>query len=187
MAIPGRAARMEAVMDWMNEISGMLSQYTGTGGNQPSQDVGDHFDQFTQAAPTSALADALSAAFRSDQTPPFAQMASQLFGQSNSTQQAGMLNTLIGSLGPGLMSQLFQQGGASSLAGLLGSGTSQLTPQQAAQVSPEMVQQIAAHAEKQNPGIIDTISGFYAEHPALVKGLGAAALTVALSSMSRRR
>ena len=60
----------------------------------------------------------------------------------------------------------------------------ELTPDQAAQLSPEQVQQIATHAEQHNPGIVDTVSGFYAQHPQLVKTLGSAALTVALAGIA---
>ena len=43
---------------------------------------------------------------KSDQTPPFAQMVAQMFGQANSQQQAGMLNQLLASLGPGALAAL---------------------------------------------------------------------------------
>ena len=48
----------------------------------------------------------LSEAFASDQTPAIGNMVGQLFGQSNSSQQAGVLNQLIGALGPGVMAGL---------------------------------------------------------------------------------
>ena len=58
-----------------------------------------------------------------------------------------------------------------SLAKLLpsSSGTPQITPDQAAQLTPEQVQQIAAHAEQHNPTVIDKMGGFYAQHPCLVQ------------------
>jgi len=61
-----------------------------------------------------------------------------------------------------------------------------LTPQQAAQVSPEVVQQLAAHAEKSDPSLIDKASAFYSEHPALIKTLGGAALTIAMAKMAEK-
>ena len=42
---------------------------------------------------------------------------------------------------------------------------------------------IAAHAEKKDPTIMDRAGEFYAQHPDLVKGLGAAALAIALGRM----
>ena len=59
-----------------------------------------------------------------------------------------------------------------------------VTPEQASQLTPEQVQAIASHAEQHSPGIIDKMSGFYAQHPGLIKTLGSAALTIALSSMA---
>ncbi len=45
----------------------------------------------------------------------------------------------------------------------------------------------ATQAEKKDPSIIDHVSNFYAEHPTLVKTLGAAALGIALSQIAKRQ
>jgi hypothetical protein len=91
-------------------------------------------------------------------------------------------------MGPGLLSSL--AGGAlgnlGGLGGLLGGGSQpQVTPEQASQMTPEQVQQIAAQAEQHNPGIVDRMGDFYAEHPTLVKTLGGAALAIALGHMAQ--
>ena len=78
----------------------MLTQAV-SGGSGPQQ-----FEQVAQNAPNDVLAKGLSAAFASDQTPAIGNMVGQLFGQSNGTQQAGMLNQLLGALGPGVMAGL---------------------------------------------------------------------------------
>src|ERR687887_666128 len=121
-------------INWMNEIGELLGQYSGKTDQQAPDTVNDDFDQFAQKAPRPALAGGLAEAFRSDQTPPFGEMLGHLFGQSNAPQRAGILNTLIGALGPSVMAQLASQKGASGLAGLLGSGEREVTPQQAEQV-----------------------------------------------------
>ena len=77
-------------MDWMNQLSGILQQYSGAQPTQAPDTVHDDFDQFAQNAPQSALADGLAAAFRSNQTPAFGQMVSQLF--SNAGGQLKLLN-----------------------------------------------------------------------------------------------
>jgi hypothetical protein len=135
-----------------------------------------------QAAPPQVVGQGIAEALRSDQTPPFSQMVGQMFGQANSQQQAGMLNQLLASLGPAALAGI--AGG--SLAKLLpaSGGTPQVTPDQAAQLSPEQVQQIAAHAEQHNPTIIDKMGGFYAQHPALVQTIGSAALTIVLAKIA---
>jgi hypothetical protein len=172
-------------MDWMNQVSGLLQQYQNAQPNNAPDTVHNDFDQFAQAAPHSALADGLAAAFRSDQTPSFGQMASQLFGQSNGQQRAGILNTLISTLGPTIVSQILTRHGGSGLAGLLGGGQQQVTPEQAEQVSPETLQGIADEAANQDPSVIDSISNIYAQHPTLIKTLGGAALTIALAKIAQ--
>ncbi|HEY6188355.1 MAG TPA: hypothetical protein VIW80_11775 [Pyrinomonadaceae bacterium] len=173
-------------MDWMNQLSGILQQYNGAQPGQAPDTVHDDFDQFAQAAPQSALADGLAAAFRSNQTPAFSQMVAQLFGNASGQQRAGILNTLIATLGPTIAAQVFSQGGSSGLAGLLSGGQREVTPEQAEEVSPEAVREIAEHAERKDPSVVDQLSNFYAEHPTLIKTLGATALTIALAKLAQR-
>jgi len=168
-------------MSWMNMLGGLVQQFAG--GQASPEDAERHFDQISQAVPSGTLGSSLADAFRSDQTPAFGQLASQLFGNSNGQQKAGMLNSLIAAAGPALMS-----GGAGALLSqLTGGGQRPITPQEAEQVSPEVVNQLATHAEKHDPSVVDQISGFYAEHPTLVKSLGGAVLAVALAKLADRQ
>lgn len=158
-----------------SNLSGLFQKIT-SGDANPEQ----HFDQVAQAVPSSSLASGLAAAFRSNETPPFSQMASQLFSKGNGTQQASVLNTLLSSVGPGMLASL----GGGGLASLLQSGQKSVTPEQAANIDPSEVQKLAEHAEQHNPSIIDRVSEVYAQHPALIKGLGAAALGIAMKKIS---
>jgi hypothetical protein len=174
------------------DLGSLLQQFIG-GGAAPAQ-AETHFDQAAQNAPTSVLSSGLAAMFRSDATPAFGQMAGQLFGQANPNQQAGMLNSLIAGMGPTVLASLLTKGGSGSggLGGLLGqptggaNATPTITPDQASQLTPDQVQVIASHAEQANPGIIDQMSDFYAQHPTLVKTVGGAALSIALAKMAER-
>ena len=152
------------------------------------QSVNEDFQQAAQQAPPEHLAAGLANAFRSDQTPPFENMISNLFGQSNGEQRAGILNRLLGAAGPtapsGLIGGGMGGGLLSGLSGLLGSH-GQVSPEQANQVSPEAVQELAKHAQQQNPSIIDQASQFYAQHPTLVQALGAGSLALIMSHISR--
>jgi hypothetical protein len=170
-------------MGWTNEIENILQRYSGQGGAAAAGAASPHedFQQVAQSAPPDLLAGGISQAFRSEQTPPFAEMLSNLFSQSDPSQRAGLLNRLLGSLGPGATSALPGLGGLSSMF----SGGN-VTPEQASQVSPSQVQQIAAHAEKQNPSIVDEVSSFYAQHPQVMKAAGGLALSIALQHMLRR-
>ena len=124
-------------MGFMNEIGSLLQQYKG-GSASPSGNVEQDFQQVSQAVPRSTVSNALSDAFRSDQTPPFGQMVSQMFGQSNGEQRAGILNQLIAGAGSSALSGGLL-GGLSSLL----QGRSTVTPEQAQQVSPAVVQGLA--------------------------------------------
>ena len=163
----------------------MLKQYTSGGAAaQPAPDVHAHFDQVAQAAPKSVIAEGLAAAFNSDKTPAFGQMLSSLFSNSTGDQKVGMINQLLSSISPSSLTQILSGAG---LAGLLGAGKTQLTPDQAQKLSPEVVQQLATHAQSSNPSVVESVSNFYAQHPTLVKTLGGAALTVALAKIAERQ
>jgi len=170
----------------MDALGGLVSQMGG--GEDDHQKAEKGFDDIAGMLPSGALADGLSAAFRSDQTPPFSDMLGQLFGNSGGGQRASMLNSLLATAGPLLLAKLTSGGGLSSLTNVLGGAfshgsTPQLTEAQAAQVSPEDVTVLAKNAEKHDPSIIDRMSEIYAEHPTLIKTLGGAALAIALTKI----
>jgi hypothetical protein len=108
-------------------------------------------------------------------------MVGSMFGNSNPEQKAGLLNQLAQSVGP----QLLASGALGSLGNLLGGGA-RITPEQASQVDSGEVQQAAEHAQQHNPSIVDEASSFYAQHPTLVQGLGAAALGLMMSHMTKK-
>ena len=166
------------------DLGNLLQKYLNPSA-APSADASAHFDQVAQHASPEVMGQGISDALRSDQTPPLGQMVSSIFSNANPQQQAGMLNQILGSLGPGALSSL--GGGAlGGLAGALGGARPQVTPEQASQISPQQVQDLANHAEKTSPDIFDKLGSFYAEHPQLVKTLGSAALTIALAKMANR-
>jgi hypothetical protein len=170
-------------MTLLDQVTSVLKQYTG--GTTPNvANATEHFDQVAQGTPHNVIAEGLSAAFHSDQTPAFGNMVSGLFSQSNGEQKAGMLNQLIGSVGPGVLAQM---AGGGALASLLGGGAKEITPQQAQNISPDLVQQMAAHAQNADPSIVDKASAFYAQHSTLVKTLGGAALSIALAKVAERQ
>lgn len=148
-------------MDWMNAIGDIVQRYSGQGGGTAAAPQNPHedFQQVSRTAPPDVVANGLSQAFRSDQTPSFPEMIANLFNHSDPNQRAGLLNRL---------------------------GGGQMSPQQAQQVSPGQVQQMAEHAQNTNPGIVDEVSRFYAQHPDVVKAMGGLALSIALQHMLRR-
>jgi hypothetical protein len=164
------------------DLGNLLQQYLGGAPNANAGRAYDDFDQVAQNAPRAAMAQGVTEALRSDQTPPFAQMVSQLFDKSDATQRAGMLNQLLRGVGPGLLASV--AGGA---LGNLFRGSEQpaaITPEQAAVMTPEQVKQLAEEAEKENPSIVDRMGDFYAENPTLVKTIGGAALAIVLGRIA---
>ena len=156
---------------------GILDTLTQALSNQPGA---PQFNDVAQSAPPDALAKGLSAAFSSNQTPDIGNMVSQLFGQSTGAQQAGMLNQLLGTLGPGVMAGL--AGGA--LGNIMKPGQTQITPQQASKLSPQQVQDVVNHADDVHPGgVADQLGAFYAQHRGLINTLGGVAATVAMMKM----
>ena len=156
-----------------NPIETLLQQITGQGSAPMAPEARDQFQQIAQSASPDELSQGLSDAFKSDQTPPFAQMVAQLFGQADNQQKAGMVSALLGALGGGTNPALSQAG-------------IDATPEQAPQLSTDQVQQIATQAEQSDPGIVQQMSAFYAKHPQLVQSLGAAAMAIVLGRMRSR-
>ncbi|HET9650756.1 MAG TPA: hypothetical protein VFP36_01130 [Usitatibacter sp.] len=145
------------------------------GSNDPTQ----HLDQAVQQAPNEVVASGISEAFKSDRTPDIGSMVGQLFEKSNATQQAGMLNSLIATLGPAVVASL--AGG--TVGKVMEPGQAQVTPQQASQLTPQQVQAVVNHANEVHPGIADSLGSFYANHKGLVNTLGGIAASIVLMKM----
>jgi hypothetical protein len=118
-------------MEWMKDLGPVLDRYAnaGSGGAAVPDTVDDDFERMSRTAPPDALSDGLAAAFRSDQTPPFAQMAAQMFGRANPSQRANILNMLLATVGPMVLQQILNKrrtAGAPSQAGTGGGGLSDI-------------------------------------------------------------
>jgi hypothetical protein len=157
-------------MGLLDNMKGMLAQY-GAGTASEANAEAD-FHQVAQSADAGTLAQGIGAIMRSDQTAPFSQLVSQLFANGSGEQKEGMLKTLLGAAPADVQGQL---------AGLLGGGAAGAS----ATPSSETVASVAKRVEQSNPGVVDTMSSFYAQHPTLVKTLGSAAMMVALRRIAQ--
>ena len=162
-------------MAFFNDLKQMLNQYTS--GAAPSGDTGAHFQQVAESVDRGTLAQGIAAAMRSDDTPPFSQLVSQLFASGSGEQKLAMLNTLFSSVPADVRAQL-----PSMIPGL-GAATS---PTSAQAVTPDAVQQLAEHAEQHDAGIVDRMSALYAAHPGLIKTLGSTAMLIAMRAIAQR-
>jgi hypothetical protein len=173
-------------MGLMGMLGGILQECESSGQTPPN--LTQHMDNAATAIPQGALGDVLSHVFSSSnsaQTGGFGQMLGGLFGQSPSGTQANVLNQLITAAGPNVLSSIMGSGALGGLAGVLGGSTPrQLSPDEAAQVPPSEVQQLAQHVQQSNPGVIDKMSEIYSAHPTLVKTLGTGAMMLALRKIS---
>ena len=167
----------------LTDLIGIFEQYRNASVEDPPKNVQQDYQMAAEAIPPSHLADALSEAFRSRDTPPFSQMLTNLFANSTPDQRAGILNHLLSAVGPLALGSL----GLGSLGGSLRSGNARVSADQAKQISSEDVQQLAERAEKQNPSIIDHAGQFYSQHPKLVQALGAGSLAFIMSHLSKKR
>ena len=182
----------------LGDIGRILDQYAD---RQDLNGSDDDFDQVAQSAPSSAVSQGVAEAFRSDQTPPFPNMLGQMFGRADSGTQASILNNLIAAAGPAILAGALGRGGGAGmgglggiLGGLLGGGggfgqgqVPQVTPEQASQVPPDVVEELAREAQQKDPNVVDRVSDFAAQNPMLVKGLGAVALGIALKHLAGQK
>jgi hypothetical protein len=174
-------------MDWLNQITDIMDKYGSRNSATVPGSVDADFDRFRQHAPATTLSEGLSEAFRSRDTPPFATMLSQLFGRSPAAQKTNVLNTLVATLGPALVSQLLAKHGANRAAQELQGGNTRISPEVAEHIPSNSIEALAAEAEKKDPSVVDRIGKFYAEQPALIKTLGGLALTVAMAKVAQRQ
>ncbi len=170
-------------MTLLDDLGGLVNRFAS--GNARDEDVHEAYDQVATRVPHGTLAEGLGDAFRSDQTPPFEQMVSGLFAQSSPDQKAALLKQLLGSLDPATVSRILGSLGLGGVASSVASGS--VTPEVAQRVPPEAVQDLAEQAARKDPSIVDKAAGFYAQHPTLVKAIGAGALALLLSRISQAR
>lgn len=162
----------------------ILAQYAQGGSVASAAHAGLHFDELAAHAAPDAVGGGIAAALRGDSGESFAASVEQLFGSSDADQKAGLLSHLIQAVEPAALSSV--AGGAlARFVPRVAAGTS-LAPGDAETVSPSQAAELAAVAERHDPGVIERVGGFYAQHPTLVKALGAAALTIAMNHIADR-
>lgn len=137
-------------------------------------------DQITREAPRETVRSGVSEALRSRETPTLSRIVADLFEKASPQERADILNTLVERLGPGALAGV--AGGA--LAGHEGSDAPLVPVEKAEKITPAQVHDVVSTARAADePGVFERMSNFYAEHPELVKTLGAGALMIALARM----
>jgi hypothetical protein len=174
-------------MGWSDQVGKLLKPFSsGSAGAAaaPAGDVGAIFEQVAIEAPGDVVAEGLATAFRSKQTPAFGDLLKTLFARSNPEQKAALLNQFLMNANPEVLRKALATAG---LAGIVGKVGAKISTDQAQKLSSDAVKELATQAEKADSSIIDSISKLYAQHPGLVKALGGAVLTVALTKIAERQ
>ena len=168
-------------MSLMDDLGNLARQFAS--GNASEADVHNAFDRAAPSVPQGSLATALSHTFQSDQTPPFEQMVANLFQNSSPEQKAGRPQPAR----CGTRSRTPRVARFGGRPGRDPHSGGNVSPQQAQSVTPQQVQVLAQQAAAKNPSIVDAAAGFYAQHPTLVKTIGAGALALLMSRLSASR
>jgi len=156
----------------------ILSRYADDAVAAPQQAVHEDFAQAASAAPPDVLGGGIVKALEGDPQ-GFESSIARLFEHSDPQQRTGLLQRLIQAAGPAVLSSF--AGGALSHLARPGAAAQ---PSDADILTPAQAGELAGAARQSNPGIVSELGDFYAQHPTLVKALGAAALAIAMRHMS---
>src|SRR5262252_6463093 len=138
-------------MGWLQTVTDIVERYqSGSSGQTTDTATHEDFQQVVQSAPQEAVTNGIAGMFRSNDTPPFAEMISNLFSESNQSQRAGLLNHLLSAIPPSTLACL---PGLSSL-GESPAGNRDAVERAAGELSPDEIHQIATHAEARDPGVV---------------------------------
>jgi hypothetical protein len=164
-------------MGLFDSIGGLLNQYISGNGAANTEEAHDHYDQVQSAVPTGILGSSIGSALKSLAVQQVEQHILNSASQMSPEQRGGLMQSLLN----GLTSS---GGDVSSILSQLGINQSVAdNPQDA---SPEDVAALAAHTHQNNPDVFQRAMEFYAEHPTLVKAMGAAAVSAIIYEIAKR-
>lgn len=163
-------------MGLLDSMKDILAQYTSGAGTENAE---ADFHKLAATADPGTLAHGIAEVIRSDQTPPFAQIVSQLFANASSDQKAAMVNALLAAV------PAEQRGPLTAMLGESSPGTGS-SGAAASQPSNDTIASLARRAEETGSGVVEAMSNFYAQHPTLVKTLGTAAMMIAMRKIAER-
>lgn len=165
-------------MGLMDILSQYASQSLPGGEPQAQPSAHEDFSQVASQAPPELLRSGIAQVLEGG-AGGFESSIAKLFENSDLQQRTGLLQRLIQAAGPAVLSS-FAGGALSHLA----QPGAQAQQADADAITPTQAGELAAAARQSNPGIISELGSFYSQHPTLVKTLGAAALTFAMSHMA---
>jgi hypothetical protein len=150
--------------------------------NQLFPNLLDDFSEVARSVPSKTIAHGLAAALRADQSASFGRKVAELFVHSNAELRVRTLNLLLEN-----SSKPTQSSWAS--AGLFGlvPCMRQIESETAMHIAPEAISVLAEESEQCDPDVVDRISALYAQHPAIVRALGARAISIIMTHIAKDR
>lgn len=164
-------------------MSDILGRYAKGPRLLPPAEIEHDFEEVLHEAGPGALEEAFAEAFRSEETPPFEEMVAKLFEGSDASTRAGLLDNLLAGLQPSALGTMRGTVFADVLRRY--AAGARVAPARAAEVDPEHVREAALQARRQNPGVLERVSRFYARHPEAMRHLGNDVMAIVLSRLAQ--
>ena len=161
-------------MSLFDQLGPLLQRYAGGQAAATDAEAHNHYDQITAAVPPHDLAPSIGPALTTLSPTDVRDGVSASAAQMTPQQRGSMVGGILEGLGPQVTSVLASLGLNPSLAQNPGSAT------------PADAGALAAHVQQERPEIFNQAMAFYAQHPVLVKTLGAVAIARIAQQLTRR-
>lgn len=161
-------------MSFLDQLGPILQQYASGRPAATEAEAHGHYDQISDAVPAHELAPAIGKAFGTLTPQDLRDRVTASAAQMSTPQRASLVEQLLSGLGPNVASVLATLGLDPALA------------QNPAQASGADAGTLAAHVQQERPEIFNQAMKVYAQHPMLVKMLGALAIAKIAQQLTQR-
>ena len=161
-------------MSFLDQLGPLLQQYAGGQAAATDAEAHAHYDQITAAIPPHELAPAIGPALTTLSPQDLRERVAASAAQMSAPQRATLVQTMLSGLGPNV---------ANILATL---GLNPALIDDPAQATGADAGAIAAHVQQERPEIFNKAMAVYAQHPMLVKMLGAVAIAKIAQQLTQR-
>jgi hypothetical protein len=151
-------------MNFLDQLGPLLQQYAGGRAAATDAEAHAHYDQITAAVPPHELAPVIGPALTTLSPQDLRERVTASAAQMSPSQRGSLVQTIVAGLGPNVASVLASLGLDPGLA------------QHPANATGADAGALAAHVQQARPDIFNEAMAVFAQHPALVKMLGAVAI-----------
>lgn len=161
-------------MSFLDQLAPLLQQYAGGQPAVTEADAHSHYDQIAAAVPAHELATTIGPALTTLSPDEVRNRVSATATQMTPPQRGSLMQTMLAGLGPNVASVLATLGLDPALA------------QNPTQATGADAGALAAHVQQERPEIFNKAMAVYAQHPMLVKMLGAVAIAKIAQRLTQR-